>query len=83
MLPLGYHFYKKALAKSFGEDVRLLYQDFNAPGTHPGAAALAARIRAAGLSLPVVAVGEEVVAAGRLPAVEELLSEVKARRKEN
>ncbi|MDI6631453.1 MAG: hypothetical protein AB1507_04550 [Bacillota bacterium] len=79
MLPLSYHFYRKALAKSFGDGVRLVYQDFSAP-EHPAAAALAARVRTAGLALPVVAVGEEVVAAGRLPVVAELLQQVRARR---
>ncbi|HIE13201.1 MAG TPA: hypothetical protein EYP63_07240 [Desulfotomaculum sp.] len=79
MLPLSYYFYKKALAKSFGERVRLIYQYLRAPGEYAGAADLAARICAEGLSLPVVAVGREIAIAGRLPTVEEFLTEVRRR----
>ncbi|MEW6572362.1 MAG: hypothetical protein AB1374_01845 [Bacillota bacterium] len=79
MLPLSYYFYKKALAKSFGPNVSLIYQYSDAPGEYPGAADLAARIRVDGLSLPVLAVGQEIVMVGRLPTIEEFLVEVKAR----
>ncbi|MEW6447494.1 MAG: hypothetical protein AB1426_05330 [Bacillota bacterium] len=79
MLPLSYFFYQKALAKCFGERARLIYQQLKAPGGYPGAADLAVRILADGLPLPVVVVDQEIVIAGRLPTVEEFLSEVKAR----
>ena len=79
MLPLSYHFYRKAIEKSFGSRVRFVYQDCNAPGDFPEANELAEAIRAANLPLPVVVLGREVFAAGRLPGVEELVREVKKR----
>lgn len=79
MLPLSYYFYKKALAKIYGERIRLIYQYLQVPGEYPGAVDLAARIAAQALPLPVVAVGREIAVAGRLPTVEEFLAEVKAR----
>lgn len=82
MLPLSYYFYHKALEKSFGSKVRLIYQDFNAPGDYPGAGELAGVIRLKGLPLPVVALGEEIIAAGRLPGVVELVEKVKLRLRE-
>ncbi len=78
MVPLTHYFYKKAIEKHFGGTVRLIYQDLKSPGDYPGAAAMAARIRAGGLTLPVVAVNNEVIAAGSFPAVEELLVRIKA-----
>ncbi len=56
----------------------MIYQDFSSPGDYPGTAALAAKIRDGGLTLPVVAVNSEVIAAGTLPTVEELLVRVNA-----
>jgi len=79
VLPLSYHFYRKALEKSFGSRVQFIYQDVGAPGDYPGAVAMATMIRTANLPLPVVAVNEEVLVAGRLLGVEELVREVKAR----
>ncbi|MEW6182014.1 MAG: hypothetical protein AB1500_02395 [Bacillota bacterium] len=81
MVPLSYHFYKKAVSKYFGGVVRVIYQDVASPGDYPGAAELAAQIRDKELPLPVVAIGEEVIASGGLPTVEELLSQVGKRRK--
>jgi disulfide oxidoreductase YuzD len=78
VVPLTHYFYKKAIEKHFGEAVRLIYQDFSSPGDYPGAAVIAARIRDGGLTLPVVAVNNEVIAAGSFPTVEELLVRVKA-----
>ncbi|MGQ9513332.1 hypothetical protein [Thermodesulfitimonas sp.] len=79
MLPLSYHFYRKALEKSFGSRVRFIYQDFNAPGDLPDATDLVEIIRAANLPLPVVVLGREVFMAGSLPGVAELVREVKKR----
>lgn len=58
----------------------MIYQDVASPGDYPGAARLALRIRDQGMLMPVVAIGEEVIASGRLPTVEELLSQVRERR---
>ncbi|MGO0123379.1 hypothetical protein [Desulfothermobacter acidiphilus] len=69
---LGFHFLRQALKKRLGNNLVLLYQELSRPGPWPEAQALARRIAEERLPLPVVAVGEKIIAAGKLPRPEEL-----------